>query len=66
VARDVKQNLRDNATDVTAGDAAQETPTLTASQTFEQALAARVRSNARGIAGGRRGASERRRLAQPL
>ena len=49
VAREVEQNLRDNATDVTAGDAAQETPTLMTSQTLEQALAELVRSNAPGL-----------------
>lgn len=49
VARQVEQNLRDNTTDVTAGDAAQETPTLMASQTLEQALAALVQSKAPGL-----------------
>jgi CIC family chloride channel protein len=49
VAREVEQSLRDNATDVTAGNAAQETPTLAASQTLEQALAELVRSNAPGL-----------------
>jgi chloride channel protein, CIC family len=49
VAREVEQSLRDNATDVVAGNAAQETPTLTASQTLEQALAQLVRSSAPGL-----------------
>lgn len=49
VAREVEQSLRDNATDVVAGNAAQETPTLTASQTLEQALAQLVRSGAPGL-----------------
>lgn len=49
VARQVEQSLRENATDATAADAAQDTPTLTANQTLEQALAELVRCNAPGL-----------------
>jgi CIC family chloride channel protein len=49
LAREVEQSLRDNATDITAGQAAQETPVLTASQTLEQALVELVRSNTPGL-----------------
>jgi CIC family chloride channel protein len=49
VARQVEQSLRDNATDATVAEATQETPTLTTTQTLEQALAELVRSNAPGL-----------------
>ena len=49
LAREVEQSLRDNASDITAGNAARETPTLAASQTLEEALVELVRSNAPGL-----------------